>query len=280
MAEIETLVSDIEQVLLVPKVVAQLSIKAFGDDVGGVIARQLAQEEERKALRMSNLGTPCVRQLQYKLDPNIVGEQLPPNVRFKFMYGHVIEALILLLAREAGHTITGEQDELVFNGVKGHRDAIIDNVLVDVKSAASRSFDKFARHLSPADDAFGYLVQLGLYHHVSVKRGDPVDPLRAAFLVIDKQFGHICLDVHEIDPTVDWEGYVEERKRLSQPGAPRAPRAYFDEADGVSGNRKLGTACSYCAYKAECWPSLTTYLYASGPRYLTRVVREPKVDKF
>ena len=54
-------------------------------------------------------------------------------------------------------------------------------------------------------------------------------------------------------------------------------RAFSDVPDGKSGNMKLGTQCSYCEFKKVCWPDLKTYIYSSGPRYLTKVVREPKV---
>ena len=37
--------------------------------------------------------------------------------------------------------------------------------------------------------------------------------------------------------------------------------------------------CSYCQFKDACWPNLQTYVYARGPVHLTKVVREPKVDK-
>ena len=279
MARLETLVTDIEKVLTSPRTVARLSLEAFGNDVGAVIGRSLEEDGSSHGLRMSNLGTPCVRALQYRRNPNVKGEEFPPNIRLKFMFGHVIEALILLLAREAGHEVVGEQTPLDIDGVPGHRDAIIDGVLVDVKSASTRAFSKFSNGLSVADDAFGYLVQLGAYHFAS--RTDPLlrDLDRAAFLVVDKQFGHICLDIHTIDKDVDYVSLVRDRRRRSEPTAPLAPRAFFDEPDGASGNRKLGTSCSYCSFKYECWPGLQTYLYSSGPRFLTRVLREPKVDK-
>ena len=52
---------------------------------------------------------------------------------------------------------------------------------------------------------------------------------------------------------------------------------YSPVPDGKSGNMKLDTGCSYCDYKFTCWPDVQTYLYANGPRYLTKVVQEPRV---
>ena len=49
--------------------------------------------------------------------------------------------------------------------------------------------------------------------------------------------------------------------------------------DGKSGNMKLAMGCSYCHFKHACYPKLRTFLYSGGPRYLTEVVNEPKVQE-
>ena len=49
--------------------------------------------------------------------------------------------------------------------------------------------------------------------------------------------------------------------------------------DGKSGNMKLAMGCSYCHFKHACYPKLRTFLYSTGPRYLTEVVNEPKVQE-
>ena len=62
-------------------------------------------------------------------------------------------------------------------------------------------------------------------------------------------------------------------------------KCYDDIADGASGNRKLDVGCSYCAYKVNCWKDansgtgLRKFIYANGPRYLTKVVKEPDVNE-
>ena len=50
-------------------------------------------------------------------------------------------------------------------------------------------------------------------------------------------------------------------------------------ADGKSGNMKLNVGCSYCQFKRSCFPELRTFKYYGGPRYLTEVVNEPKVQE-
>ena len=63
------------------------------------------------------------------------------------------------------------------------------------------------------------------------------------------------------------------------------PRCYPDVPEGKSGNRRLGTSCSYCPYKYDCWSDanhgngLIAYKYASGIKYFTRVAKEPQVPR-
>lgn len=221
---------------------------------------------------MSNLGTKCLRKLWYTVNKPEKAEALRPEARLKFLYGDIIETLVLWLAKLSGHEVTGEQDELDISGVKGHRDAIVDGITVDVKSASTYSFKKFEGHLSPQNDAFGYLDQLGAYEYAGEKNDV------SAFIAVDKTLGHIHVDKHEGLADKDYDRFVEERKAIVGQDTP-PERGYFDEQDGKSGNRKLAMECSYCSFKSECWPGLRTYIYSNGPRYLTRVTREPDVPE-
>jgi hypothetical protein len=222
---------------------------------------------------MSNIGTKCRRRLWYRVNTPEAAEQLKASDRIKFLFGDLIEELAIFLAEISGHEVRGKQDELAINGVIGHRDAVIDNVVVDVKSASSRSFEKFENHLTRDTDSFGYIDQLGVYHSSSQ---DGVDPDVAAFLVIDKQLGKVTLDAHPRSE-VNYEKEIEDIKSIVS--APNPPvRYYSDVPDGKSGNRKLCVECSYCEFKEKCWSNLRTFYYASGPRYLTEVYREPKVE--
>jgi hypothetical protein len=278
---IETLVDDINAFIDKPTDISDETINAFSERLASIIRQRIGSTsgDRKPALRLSNLGTPCARKLYYNINSPEQGEPLPPAAKLKFLYGDILEELLLFLAEAAGHTVEGRQDELSINGVLGHRDAVIDGHLVDVKSASSFSFKKFQNNGLREDDPFGYLTQLGSYLHASrddvlVKEKDV-----ASFLVIDKTLGHITLDTYAFDQGEDLETKVDERREmLAQPTPP--PRAYEDVAEGKSGNRKLGLQCSYCDFKNTCWPNLQTYIYAKGPVFLTKVVREPKVESF
>ena len=249
-----------------------------------MMSRLASPDQPRGTLRMSSIGQPCARRLWYSvnMDPT-TGEPLRSATHLLFLYGDILEDLILALAVAAGHSVEGRQDELEVLGVKGHRDAVIDGVTIDVKSASPFSFKKFKGGLTDADDGFGYLGQLPGYVHAA--KDDPLvtDKDTGAFLVINKVNGELCLDVHDFKK----DGRLDEiedlyASRIESSGKPTPPsRGFSPQPDGKSGNEKLGFNCSYCEYKKTCHPGLRTFLYAgpngAAPRFLTTVVNEPKV---
>lgn len=273
MTKIETLVDDIYK-LFDPKhghEVNEENLEQFANNIKELVRLRLAMREEKSSpLRFSALGTPD-RKLWYAAQG---GEQEELNAKtyFKFLYGDVIEQLVLFLAKESGHEVTHEQEEVSCDGVLGHIDAIIDGVVVDVKSASPYGFQKFKNNEFIEDDPFGYVPQISGYANVLTPRQG------AAFLAFDKVSGELCLS--PVSATIvgdfDLKQRIEHQKEvIALPEPPE--RCYPDVEDGKSGNRKLGTECSYCVYKKECWPGLRTFLYSSGPKYLTNVVRVPDV---
>lgn len=223
---------------------------------------------------MSNIGKGA-RQLWYDKRYGR-DEELPPQTVLKFIYGDIIEHLLLFLARLAGHSVTHLQDEVVLKGIKGHIDADIDGVTVDVKSTSTHAFRKFADGSLAENDAFGYIEQIAGYSKARDTDG--------AFLAVDKSSGEVAylpysrkeLDVFDVEGRIDFL-----KEALDSEVEPE--RCYDDEEEGASGNRKLGVNCSYCSHKKRCWAEsnnglgLRTFLYSGGPKFLTKVVKEPKV---
>ena len=82
----------------------------------------------RPALSMSCIGHPQ-RKLKLEIENPIkpTGKQ-----RLRFLYGDILEAVILWLAKLSGHTVESQQETVEVDKVKGHIDAIIDGDLVDV----------------------------------------------------------------------------------------------------------------------------------------------------
>lgn len=275
---IDTLVQDIEEVLLngLPDHITDDDIDRFGIQLARTIAAKLKREEREATLRMSNIGKPA-RQLWYEINCPQEGEPLPPEAYMKFLFGDILEDVLLFLAEAAGHRVEGRQDEQEIAGVKGHRDAVIDGTIVDAKSASSFAFKKFKEGRLEEDDPFGYVDQLQSYIHSG--QDDPIvtDKDRGAFLVVDKTLGHICLDIHPKE-NFDIEAAYEYKKRLVNEEEPPA-RCFEPVPEGKSGNEKLGMQCGYCRFKHKCHPDLRTFLYSNGPVFLTKVVKEPRVPE-
>lgn len=248
---------------------------AFGQAVADVVVRRLTETERKFSLRMSSIGKPD-RKLWYEAH-NQSREELPPQARMKFLYGDILECLLLFLAAEAGHTVENQQGEVEVNGILGHLDSTIDGALVDVKSASTQSFRKFKEGNLANDDPFGYMEQLAGYN-------EGVKADRAGFLVIDKTLGHVVFSEVPVDDlkALKVPERIEHLKEVVV--SPDIPEQCYDPVpDGESGNMKLGTNCSYCDFKFDCWKDanngigLRTFLYSKGPVHFTHIEKEPRV---
>jgi hypothetical protein len=246
------------------------NLRQFTESLAETIRIRFQERISGFTLRFSNLGKQD-RQIWYDAH-GFQKEELSSKTYFKFLYGDIIEALLLFLAKEAGHDVTDEQKELSCLGVKGHIDAKIDGVVVDVKSASPFGFQKFKNHSLLEKDPFGYIQQLSGYSTVETP-GE-----KAAFLACDKVSADLTLMT--LSPSVIAEHPPEDRiKHLQEVIASDTPpeKCFQPEPDGKSGNMKLGTECSYCAHKFSCWPEVRTFIYSTGPRYLIKVVKTPEV---
>jgi hypothetical protein len=280
---IHTLIKDVNYVLndTTGSFARDIAEGACGEVHPRLVA-QFAAKEAGGALRLSQMGEKCPRQLWASVHAPSFQEPLPAHAKLKYTYGHVIEALLIALAKAAGHEVTGEGDELYVDGVKGHRDCVIDGCIVDVKSTSSMGFAKFKDKSIAENDPFGYLDQLDGYLAGS-QQDDLVRVKDRAYLwACDKTLGHMCLYEHRFRTTDDGTPRIVERIRqfkdivgLNEP----PPCICKTVPDGKSGNIKLGTVASYNPYKHFCFPGLRTFLYSSGPVYLTKVVRTPDVPE-
>lgn len=282
MAHIDTLVDDIYSLLSEGKVISDESADAFGKEIAQLIKDELhpdKRKKEKAVLRMSNFGTRCDRKLWYDINEPEDGEDLKPNTLFVFLYGHIIDRLIPFLIKETDHKIEGLQDTVDVEGVPGHMDCIIDGVLVDVKSANSRSFEKFEKHKLEQDDPFGYLDQLRLYLEAGQNDDRITNKNEAAFLAVDKERGRLCLDTYKrVEPSARIRERVQEKgKMVASPDVPL--RGFHPVPHNKSGNLQLDLPCRYCRHKSKCWPSLRTFIYSSGPVFLTHVAKVPEVPE-
>lgn len=234
---------------------------------------------------MSNIGSKCVRKLWLEKNNQDKVEKLRPSDKFKFLYGDLLESLLLFIIELTGHKVEGEQTPLKIKGIKGHRDVVIDGHLIDVKSASPFSFENFNQGLTKDTDKFGYIPQLLSYLEAS--QDDPIvtDKDKASFLVFNKVSGEIILDTHSRNPDIDFEQAYEDRKKEVD-GDILPERSFEPEKDGYknyktkefieNGNEVLGTFCSYCNVKHLCYPGLRTFIGKNQIKYFTKIVKEPQ----
>ena len=227
-------------------------------------------------VRMSNVGKPS-RQLWYeKRDPQGRGGIDGPT-QIKFLYGHLLEEIVLMLVRMAGHEVTDEQKEVTVDGIVGHMDCKINGEVVDVKTASRFAFNKFKDGRLAQDDPFGYLGQLAGY-----EAAEGTD--NGGFLVLNKESGELCMYVpDDLDkPNIRSSiGILLPALELDTP----PELCYTPIPDGKKGNMKLPKGCNWCKYKFKCYADsndgkgLRTFKYSNGLTYLTEVVVEPKVEE-
>ena len=145
---------------------------------------------------------------------------------------------------------------------------------MDVKSASAFGYKKFEEGRVTEDDPFGYVDQLAGYASVLTPGED------AAWFANDKVHGDLCVSplrstvIRHHDPAVR----IRHLRDVVESETP-PELCYEPKPDGKSGNLKLDTGCSYCKHKYRCYPGLRTFLYSTGPRFLTKVVREPDVPE-
>ena len=285
MKTINTLVDDIYELMTTKSAEESVDIEAeidkFGEAVKQLMRTEFLPDRPRdgRKLRMSNIGRSD-RFLWHHYNGTEPGEEIQGHTYVKFMYGHLIEEMLLFLCRMAGHTVTDEQKACEVEGIKGHMDCRIDGVVTDVKSASPYGFKKFKRGAVAYDDSFGYVDQLKAYAH---SEGET----EFGWLAMDKSNGHLTYLKYDLEDTEapvynTIKGDIAERIRhvKSVVESEELPPVCAElQEDGKSGNMRLPVTCSYCQYKHSCYPKLRTFLYSTGPRYLAEVVNEPKVQE-
>mgnify|MGYP003134878080 CR=1 FL=1 len=277
MSKLQNLVPDIYQSLTSGPPPKESDLHKFLADISSSITKAFSKRDEegqvKNPLRFSSVGEPT-RQLWYAARISDQAEPLHPATRIKFLYGDIIEHLLLLLIKTAGYKVTEEQGEKRIDGIVGHMDARVNDVVVDIKSASQRSFDKFVKGTIFDDDPFGYIAQISGYAY-----GED----EAAFVVMNKVTGqiHVCaIDSMEM---IDFKEKIKDVKSLMKSNVP-PDRCYSDIPDGKSGNRKLAAGCAYCDFKVECWKDsnngkgLRKFKYSNGSRFFTKVVKRPQKD--
>jgi hypothetical protein len=258
-----------------PSVDVEAEIEKFGEGVKALMRTEFGREkrEDNRRLRLSNIGR--TDRYLWNHYNGTAGEELQPHTYVKFMYGHLIEEMLLFLTRMAGHSVTDEQKVCKVEGIVGHMDCKIDGVVTDVKSASSFGFKKFKDGSLVNEDSFGYIDQIKAYAHACGET-------QVGWLTMDKANGHLTYLKYDLENTDNdklKEPITDRINHIKQIVEGDEPKRYCHQPvpDGKSGNTKLAIGCAYCQFKEHCYPNLRTFLYSYGPKYLTEVVNVPRV---
>jgi len=252
----------LDEVAKEPVKVSDKLVEEFGEACKMALRKQFSEKRRGKFQpRMSNIGRPlCQLQMEAK---NVKGEGQPYNVKMRNTFGDLIEALAIFILKSSGVKTYDEQKSVKykFNGtsLEGRLDVKIDSKVWDIKSASPYSFEKKFGEAGGfeavvIDDAFGYVSQGYLY-------GESEKLPFGGWIVINKSTGEwvVCEtplvdEHHKIKAIKDAKNnfFALENKVPFK-------RCYEDIEETYrtkkTGNRVLGTVCSFCPYKLPCWGS-------------------------
>ena len=250
------------------------------NELGQKIARTIKtwstpQHHNKFKLRMSNIGRPA-RQLYYsQKDTQEIKHHA--STQIKFLYGHIMEDLLIFLTKLSGHSVTDEQKEVLVDGVLGHMDCKIDGEVIDIKTASGFGFKKFKNKTLAEDDPFGYVSQLAGY-----ERAEGTENGR--FLALNKESGELTLYQPEDLDKPNVNTLISNIESALKGDAP-PDKCYKPIKSGSKGNMKLPMGCVYCSHKFVCnadtndGKGLRVFKYAKGLKYMKKVVSLPKVEE-
>jgi hypothetical protein len=226
-------------------------------------------------LRMSNIGRPA-RQLYYsQKDTQEIKHHA--STQIKFLYGHIMEDLLIFLTKLSEHAVTDEQKEVLVDDVLGHMDCKIDGEVIDIKTASGFGFKKFKNKTLAEDDPFGYVSQLAGY-----ERAEGTD--NGGFLALNKESGELTLYQPEDLDKPNVNTLISNIESVLKGEAP-PDKCYKPIKSGSKGNMKLPMGCVYCSHKFVCnadtndGKGLRVFKYAKGLEYMTKVISLPKVEE-
>jgi hypothetical protein len=243
-----------------PVAISEDLVEEFGEACKSALRRQFS-EKRRDSFepRMSNIGRPlCQLQMESK---GIKGDGQPYNNKMRNTFGDLIEALAIFVLKSAGVKIDSEQKEVKYkfkeDSMSGRLDVEIDNKIWDIKSASPYSFEhKFGEkggfNEVVNNDSFGYASQGFLY---AEGMGKPF----GGWIAINKSTGEwtVCEAPDFQDEHKNKYIKIAADNYTALKNKTEFQKCFDDIAETFrgkpTGNRTLGTVCSFCPYKVPCW---------------------------
>lgn len=233
-------------------------IDELGEQLKATLKKQFNNRDKTFRLRMSNIGRPlCVLQNE---QAGVTPARRDYNFIIKMLHGDMIEAIMVAILKSTpGINVTGEKKQVSLKvndtTVLGEDDIEIDNKVWDVKSSSNWAFNNKWKHGFNAiydGDTFGYVAQL--YGYAKAQGKEP-----GGWIVVNKETGEVL--VVNATPTKDQLKQIQENieytERALATGLP-FKRQFTDEAETFykkeTGNRVMPIPCTFCDFKAKCWP--------------------------
>jgi hypothetical protein len=237
---------------------SETTINQVAADISDALKRQFGGGTKRGdfRLRMSNVGRPTC-QLWYEKNKPEVALPFPTTFIMNMMLGDIVEAVFKGLLKEAG--VQYEDSETVHldvgdDSIRGSYDIVINDAVDDIKSASDWSYrNKFESYDTLASgDGFGYVGQLAGYAKASGKKVGGwwvVNKANGAFKYVPATGLDLDAEVKKIEATV---ATVKENsfEKCFEP----VPEKFRGKE---TGNKVLNDGCRFCAYRFDCWPTLT-----------------------
>jgi len=249
-------------------------VEDAGEMFKAALRKQLTPREKGFRLRMSNIGRPLCQLQRENL--GLERERMPYNHIVRMMLGDATECIMEVLLRVAKLPITGgkSQATLKFDDVvvSGENDIELDGRVYDTKSSSPWAYEnkwKAGYAGLVREDAFGYGAQLYGY-----SKGTKQE--QGGWIVVNKSSGETLFV--EADPSpqqvedlemdiIKTVQAVSTNADLVQCFEPTVE--YFRTKP--TGNKRLHTTCTFCAYKKSCFPNAVQKPQggskAQNPRY-------------
>ena len=272
MTFLEELKSFLAQAQNGPVAIPENILKEFKEDCGKAVEKQFTGKRETEfRIRMSNIGKPLC---QLQMEKKHFGDESLKNFenynhKLRNLFGDILEAVVVMLLKTVKANIQGLQGDVKLDteyfDIKGTYDIIIDDKVYDIKSASPFAFEKkFGEHGGGFDkfvegDVFGYLSQGYLYSEATAK------PF-GGWIVVNKSTGELLLS----SPPEEDEQYRKQAMDTVQKNIKALMKdepfercfELIEESfyQKKTGNKVLGTVCSFCQYKHKCWGDNLQYL--------------------
>ena len=262
------------------------AIEDFAQECKDSVDRQLNKKREF-SIRMSGLGRPLCQQL---LDRQGIEEEMVYNALFRFMFGDLVESVVVLIMEQADVEIIDKQKavelEIAGQKITGTLDLIVrdetgTDKVWDVKSASEWAFKfKYTGYGGydkiKEDDPFGYVMQGHLY-------GEATGLPFGGWIVVNKSSGEIAMVEAPEWQEEDRKAYMKDAearvKRLLDPSN-EFVKPYKSEFETYkvkgehvrTGNKTLHKICSMCGYRSHCWSNAQLH-----PKVTSKSKTAPKI---